>query len=255
MRTGLTTLASILVALLSLVACSGDAREPEQPPTVASAMGTGAPQATAPATPEASTGSTPSARDKGVEDDVAASLLITLDDLPVGWTEDISGEESDAYEECELNEADGGTGAAQTGEFSAGGDSFVHATTVFESPVAAEDALARFESYARCIVQAMNDGAVDTDEAEISRASLSRGRTPAHGDAGIHLRISFHVRAKGATGLGSAGDAHFDVVGIRVGRFASAILATGFLRPFDASFLEELVGVGSSRITEASSVR
>jgi len=54
------------------------------------------------------------------ENELAASLLLTVDDFPTGWAEDTSAdEETTALEkECDTGPAPGRTGWAETGDFS-----------------------------------------------------------------------------------------------------------------------------------------
>ena len=75
------------------------------------------------------------------EDELAASMLLTISDFPTGWSETPEGDDDDdsAFEACPNYEMQ--VGRARTGDFGRGGPSELsHSIGVFESEAAAVEA-------------------------------------------------------------------------------------------------------------------
>ncbi|HLC40295.1 MAG TPA: hypothetical protein VJO34_01555 [Methylomirabilota bacterium] len=120
------------------------------------------------------------------ENELAASLLLTVDDFPTGWAEDTSAdEETTALEkECDTGPAPGRTGWAETGDFSMGGISTIaEGVAVFQLQDDARASLDRIESAGKCRVDFINDGKLGDSKRVFSDASFSRASFPAYGDA------------------------------------------------------------------------
>ena len=141
------------------------------------------------------------------QDDVARSILLTVDDFPSGWSEKPQSEES-SFDECSEydDRAAGLVGRAETGDFSRGGAAeLTEWVGIFDTEDAARDALSVDEEKARCLVDAINDGKLDDDEAEFSDASFSPLSFPDRGDAHVAYRFELRVQRKGESGFGSGG--------------------------------------------------
>ena len=185
------------------------------------------------------------------ENELAASLLLTVDDFPTGWAEDTSADEENAAleKECDTGPAPGRTGWAETGDFSKGGSSSISQQfAVFQSTDAAQDALHRIESRGKCAVDVINDGKLDDSEFEFSDASFSRASFPAYGDASEAYRLEAHVKAKGETGLGSEGSFYIDLIAVVKGRFGFSIQAVDVFSPFESDILESTVETAAKKI-------
>jgi hypothetical protein len=160
------------------------------------------------------------------ETDLARELLLRVSDFPAGWSEEAADDEESPLDECDLEDAPGKTGEAETGEFSDGSDfAITENVAVFESAQDVSMALGGIEELAQCFVQMINEGEADDDEIEASDASFSSLSFPAKGDESYAYRLKFHVKAKEQSGLGSEGDVFFDIVYARVGRVGIGIYA------------------------------
>ena len=259
MRAGAAIVGSGLTAIALFVACGSDDTAAPAPsetadraatPT-ATADGTGTPTASSPIeTPTDSGGGADGVDSPDEADALAQSLLITVADIPAGWSEEIAGEDDDedTFQECDPGGPPGRIGRAATGDFSNGSYEFVHVVAVFESSETAQAALARIEGTMRCIVELINDGGIDTDEFEYSGASLGRGQPPERGDSALNLRLDASVMVRGQTGLGSEADFYIDLVALTNGSIGSSIQTSAVLTPFNSALLADLVTVMADRV-------
>ena len=196
----------------------------------------------------------------GAEDELAASLLITLDDLPAGWAEEIAGDEDedDSNEECGPGEPAGRTGSAETRNFTRGEASFRHTVALFESPEAALAVLSSSLDGPTCFATAINAGGLDDDTFEFSGASVGRIGFPDLGDRTETYRVTAFYERISYPGTGISGKVFFEGVAVTVGRSGTSIIAVGWNSPFDASLLETLAGTAVERLvaaTEASATQ
>lgn len=103
------------------------------------------------------------------DDPAAASLLLRLSDFATGWTEDTLDDDSaNPFDECQADDAPGLRGRAETGDFSGdGGNSYIgQALALFETVDAAAHSWDAFRPLAPCMVDLINDGILDDNEAE-----------------------------------------------------------------------------------------
>ena len=195
--------------------------------------------------------------DPNAEDDLARSLLLDVNDFPTGWAETPADEEEDnPFDECDEGPAAGRTGSAETGQFSSGGSEAIsHDVGVFDTPENGSSALDRLPSRADCIVELINDGALDDDEAEYSDATFGNLSFPSLGDRTEARRLEFQVKAKGESGFGSEGTLYLDLIYVVEGRLAFFILAADVFSPFDISILESTVRNAYEKLASAEPVR
>jgi hypothetical protein len=187
------------------------------------------------------------------EDDLARSLLLTVNDFPTGWAEEL-GEEDDEdnpFDQCDPGPPPGRTGIAETGDFSKGGTEEVSQQVgVFDSAQDATAALDRYPSTGDCVVKLINDGKLDTSEWEFSQASFSRVSFPSYGTKSQAFRVEAHIKVKGESGLGSEGDFYIDLVLVARGRLAFFIRALDIFTPFSSSDLESIVSKAEEKIPD-----
>lgn len=196
--------------------------------------------------------------DPHADDDLARSVLLTVNDFPSGWSETPADDdqEENPFDECDLGEPPGRTGAAETGDFSRGGDAEVsQEVVVFETRKDAISSLDRLQAIAACVVAAINDGKLDDDEFEISDAKFGAMSFPVFGDKSDAYRLEFHVKAKDQTGLGSEGTGYIDFVRVIEGRLGFAIQASDVFSPFDTAMLESTVTKAYEKLANAEPVR
>ena len=145
--------------------------------------------------------------DPNAEDDLARSLLLDVNDFPTGWAETPADEDDDSpFDDCDEGHAPGRTGVADTGDFSSGGSDVVsQEAAVFDTPENGNSVLDRIQGRADCVVEAINEGKLDDDEAEYTDAKFGSLSFPSFGDRTEALRLEFQVKAKGESGFGSEG--------------------------------------------------
>ncbi|WBL37188.1 hypothetical protein O0235_06375 [Tepidiforma flava] len=176
------------------------------------------------------------------EDELARSLLLTVDDFPTGWAETLDDSEDDGGEDpfakCpRLAEAEGMTGRAKSGTFSRGGVAEVeHGVVIYEDEGKASAALKMLAEVVTCNARFINDGRLNNSEAEFRDANVARISFPKVGDEVSAMRISFKGFDKT-----SSYDFHLDYVVVRKGRIISGVVAFDALSPFDTADLEALV--------------
>ena len=188
-----------------------------------------------------------------VEDDLARSLLLTLDDFPSGWSEmPADDEEEGPFDHCDEGPGEGRTGVAETGDFSRGDNATLsHQVGAFETPEDALSALDRAERISDCVVEVVNGGGLDDRDAEYSDASFGPLSFPSFGDGTEAYRLQFRARARGESGLGSEGTLYFDFVYVAEGRLAFALQAFDLFSPFDTAMLESLASSAHDRLAGA----
>lgn len=207
-----------------------------------------------PETPSPSPSPSPTTSpDPHAEDDLARSLLLTVNDLPTGWSETPpDDEEKNPFDECDRGSPPGATGEAETNNFSRGGAAaFSEDVVVFAAQADAVSSLDRIQGLADCLVALINDGKLDTDEAEFSDAKFGAMSFPSFGDVTDAYRLEFHVKAKGQSGLGSEGTAYLDMVRVVEGRLGAAIKASDVFSPFDTAMLESTVTKAHQKLARA----
>lgn len=191
------------------------------------------------------------------EDELARSVLLTINDFPTGWSEtpneeDEEGEESPLEEYCPREETEA-TGTAESGDFSAGGVAEVtHSVGIYPDAESAMGGVSRVKELADCLATAFNDGLFDDDEAEFTNAKVSIVSFPSFGDESNAYRITVHVTAKEQSGPFSEVDAFYEFVIVRQGRVAFSLFAVDALTPFDSTMLEELTRIATERVAAAN---
>jgi hypothetical protein len=176
------------------------------------------------------------------EDELARSLLLTVDDFPTGWAESLDDSEEDGGEDpfakCQgLAEAEGMTGRAKSGTFSRGGVAEVeHGVVIYEDDRKASSALKMLSEAVTCNAKVINDGGLNNSEARFRDAKVARMSFSMMGDEVSAMRISFKGFDKT-----SSYDFYVDYVVVRKGRIVSGVVAFDALSPFDTSDLEALM--------------
>lgn len=188
------------------------------------------------------------------EDDLARSLVLTVDDFPTGWAETPADRDEDdnPFDECDPGTAPGRTGVAETGDFSRGGAASVsQEVAVFDTPENAVNSLERIQQIADCLIEVVRDGSLDDDEFEYSDAKFGSLSFPSFGDTTDAYRLEIHVAAKEESGLGSEGTVYLDIVRVVEGRLGFAMQATDVFSPFDVSTLESIVSEAYDKLVGA----
>lgn len=213
---------------LAIVACSSKEEGPTPTP---SPPATTALAAESPALPDATeSADAPPAN----EDELAASYLLTIDDMPIGWSAMAAEESSGALDRCALM-SEGRTGSADSDRFESGRTSTLdHSVAVYVSEDAAIAAAERFGEFVDCIVDEINNGALDTDDVRASDARAGRVSMPG--------AVAYRISAKAVpAGGGVSLEVHLDLVLQQSGRVVSFLVATDIVTPFEPSLLSELV--------------
>lgn len=187
------------------------------------------------------------------EDALAKSLLLTVDDFPVGWAEEAQSNSPSPLDKCKPS-AEGERGKSESGNFSNGGSSSVSETVgVYDTADHVSASLDQVGALGDCVTKALDDGELDTDAATFSDASFSPLSFTAYGDRTSAYRFKFHVKAKGQTGIGSEGDAYLDLIYVLRGRVGFSIVATDVLSPFDTTELQQAVTKALAKIVSTCS--
>ena len=179
-----------------------------------------------------------------------------VNDFPTGWAETPADEDDDSpFDDCDEGHAPGRTGVAGTGDFSSGGSDVVsQEAAVFDTPENGNSVLDRIQGRADCIVEAINEGMLDDDEAEYTDAKFGSLSFPSFGDRTEALRLEFQVKAKGESGFGSEGTLYFDLIYVVEGRLAFFISAVDVFSPFDTAVLESTVRKAYEKLASAEPV-
>lgn len=221
---------------LAIVACSS--KEEDSTPTP-SPPATTAFAAESPALPDATeSADAPPAN----EDELAASYLLTIDDMPIGWSAMAAEEErSGALDRCALM-SEGRTGSADSDRFESGRTSTLdHSVAVYVSEDAAIAAAERFGEFVDCIVDEINNGALDTDDVRASDARAGRVSMPG--------AVAYRISAKAVpAGGGVSLEVHLDLVLQQSGRVVSFLVATDIVTPLEPSLLSELVATVARKL-------
>ncbi|MEX1254911.1 MAG: DUF4352 domain-containing protein [Dehalococcoidia bacterium] len=185
------------------------------------------------------------------EDQLAESMLLLLSDFPTGWAEEPESDEDSPFDDCTPDTPAGRMGRAATGSFSSGGsDSISQSLATFETPDQANAAEDDRSSIGDCLVEVVEAGRLDDQEAAYSDASFSPLSFPAHGDRTDAYRLKVHVAARGETGFGSEADVYIDVVNVLIDRVGFAVQAQSVFSPFDSDELDGYVSLVESRVRE-----
>lgn len=248
----------VVPIILLLASCSGNGGDEDGDETTGSPAGESTTAASSPSNEEQD--ETPEPTDTPVpepvnEDELARSLLLTINDFPTGWSETPSEEEEESPldERCPQPES-ARTGRAISGDFSDenGNAEVSHTVAAFGDPADAEVSMESFRERAQCLVDAFNDGDADDDEVEFSGASLGTVSFPPFGDDSKAFRISVHAKRKGQSGFGSEADVYYDLVAVRQGRVAFSFVVADVFSPFNSSMLEELTRIATERVAAAN---
>ncbi len=181
------------------------------------------------------------------EDSLASSLLLTVDDFPVGWADTPRSNQPNPLDKCEQS-GKGRTGKAESGDFSKGGSASVGQTVVVYDT--SEDVSASFDQIqtsADCVVQAFNHGELDTDKASYSDASFSPLSFTSYGDRSDAFRFKVHANVNGQTGLGSEADVYIDFINVVDGRIGFSLVASDVYSPFDTTQLQQIVSKAQAK--------
>jgi hypothetical protein len=231
----LASAAAILGICCFVASCGGSGPQA----TTSGATGTSSPTPVPTATPN--------------EDALASSLLLTVNDFPVGWAEQASSNSPSPLDKCQSNAA-GKTGRAKSGDFSSGGSASVSETVaVFDNSPDVSTALDQAAAIGDCVTKAVTNGELDTDAAAYSAASFSPLSFTNYGDRSVAYRFKFHATAKGQSGLGSQGDVYLDAVYIIHGRVGVSLSASDVLSPFDTTQLQQIATKALAKVVSTCS--
>jgi hypothetical protein len=242
MRIHAAGILTIVLLASSLLACGGDdgqrATERDVPP-------------------DGSSTPTDSATVVRSEDELAETLLLDVNDFPLGWSETAESESDDEEDgpcDDELeSEIEGGdsSGSARSGDFSEGNvASVTQWLATFDSAGDARTRLSLVEEFGRCLVDAFNDGEADTSEAGYSDASLGEVSFPALGDSSVVFRIQVTGRVLGESGPFSEVEVYADLIAVQTERVAFVMLASDVLSPFDPDLLLEIAQTATAKVNE-----
>jgi hypothetical protein len=180
----------------------------------------------------------------GAEDDLAASMLLTVEDFPSGWSEDTSDDEDEdhPFDRCEAEgDPEGLTGRAESGDFSEGGAAEISEyVAVFATADQASDAVAAgFDDERKgCIVEVIETGELDEDDVQYTDASISDLSFPNKGDESFAVRMEIHAETDEDD---IEADVFLDVVYVSYDRVVFRIFAADVLSPFNIDELEGVV--------------
>ncbi len=221
--------AAILAICCFVASCGGGGTQPT----------TSGATATPPFTP--ATTDTPAPTDTPNEDALASSLLLTVNDFPVGWAEQAKSNTPSPLDKCAPT-GEGRRGRVESGSFSQGGSASLSETVVvYDTAGHVSASLDQVTALGDCVTKAFNDGEVDTDAATYSNASFSPLSFTTYGDRTAAYRFKFHIKANGQAGIGSEGDAYLDEIYVLRGRVGFSIGATDVFSPFDTTQLQQTV--------------
>jgi hypothetical protein len=125
-------------------------------------------------------GTAPSETAAENEDELARSMLLTVDDFPSGWSEVPSEDEEESpFDKCDPGDPEGRTGGAETGDFSRGGNASVsEQVAIFETPEQVATRLSALPGLGACLTRVVDDGDLDNDAAEFFRRHVRSVRFP-----------------------------------------------------------------------------
>lgn len=198
----------------------------------------------------------PSASPTGaqIEDELAQSMVLTVEDFPRGWSEEPADADApDATEQCRIP-WEGATGFAETGNFeNPSGSKVSQALRIFGSVERTETVVEHMKRGAECLVKVFNSGKLDDDEVAFSKATLGVISFPSIGDRSAAYRLKVHAKARKETGLFSEIDWTLDFVVVVVDRVAFVITAEEEWGSFDAEELESVARKAEARVRAAVS--
>lgn len=183
------------------------------------------------------------------ETELAESLLLTADDFPAGWTEQPADEESDAFAECEDEEPEGKTAEAETGSFvqDSSVPSINEMLALFENQEQALDRFDRIEPLLDCLVSAIEDGALDDEEARFSAASYEEIDVVELGQRSLGYRLTFTVEALADDAPLEEAEAYFELIYVVAGRAGLVVGSFDVFSPFPTDELEDLAVIAAER--------
>lgn len=183
-------------------------------------------------------------------DELAAQMLLTLDDLPAGVVEDLSDDESsedDAADRCDdpARQAEV-IGEAESKTF-ASTDQFLeidHAVEIFTSAEAASRNFEGVSELGRCVTEVLNGGELDTDEVAFTNFRFEPLAAPDQGDESAAYRLSGSIIVLEA---GVELPAHFDLIGARTGRVFTQLRVVSSPGPPEAELERSLLSTALDR--------
>ena len=240
---------TVAVALLAIAGCSSSS-----PAAVTQIQTGGATVTTAPGTAAATTAKATSTVASPKDETAAAkAMLLTVSDFPTGWAEkpSTSSASNSAFDKCDTATSKARTAKVETGDFSSNGtDSVSEQLVIYTSQDPLVSSFGELQSKFDCFTKAVNGGALDTDKAKFSGATVSPESFPSMGDHSAAYRVAIHAQEKGQTGIGSAIDAYIDVVYVQSGRVGVSIEGFGILSPFDSGMLQTTAQKAVSKVTQ-----
>ncbi|MGB0112434.1 MAG: hypothetical protein WBP59_04385 [Ilumatobacteraceae bacterium] len=264
-------LASVALAATLLIAACGSDDDASTDTTVAAAEDTTpattpetTPETTdtteAPATTDGASETTEPTETQDVEADTAAAqaALLTIADLPEGWTEAAAGAESEInarLAECaEIDSVTSADASASTGYFTSADGGLVMSQSIGVQPTeqdarmvvafvatpAVPDCIAA--AYTELGAAALSPGAI-ADDAEIGEVTAARLAVGSAGDATQAIRVVIPV-----TTAGVASQVTVDHVLTRTGRSVSIVAFEGLVAETPVETIDELNAVAASRL-------
>lgn len=187
--------------------------------------------------------------DSAAEAELAETLLLTVDDFPEGWTEQPPDEESDAFAECEDEEPEGKTAEAETGSFVEDGSvpSINEMLSLFDDQEQALDRFDRIEPLLDCLVAAIDDGALDDDEARFFAASYEQIDVVDLGQRSMGYRLTFNIQALADDAPIEEAEAYFELIYVVAGRAGLVVASFDIFSPFPSEELEDLAVIAADR--------
>lgn len=204
-----------------------------------------------------SEGATSAVAEPPDESALAESLLLTVQDFPVGWSEQAEEDEEEGLIERCSDETDldvGRTGRAATGSFSSSNlPEIEHSVVVYASNDALNVAIdaAISEERFQCVVDRINDGEIDTEDFEYGDASFGPISFPQMGDRVVATRVQVTGRAREQSLVNEA-DVYIDLILVANGRIGYQIVASDVLSPMDPALLEEIVRKANTKVSSAA---
>ncbi|MEX0682709.1 MAG: hypothetical protein WD904_10880 [Dehalococcoidia bacterium] len=220
-------LATALAALLLIAACGGDDDD----------------------TPSDEGGDTTPAL---TENDLAESMLLTPTDLLGDWdySPPDDDDEPNPLDECDPGEPSGLTGKADGGDFSQHGtDTIWEDIRIFEDADALLASLEDTDEVADCVERIIEDGELDTDDAQYSNFAFQELDDPRDfGDETRAYRMSFHVVATNEDGDEEEGDVFLDLIYVAVDRYGFRISASEVFEPYPDDELADIVEIAEEKV-------
>ncbi len=189
----------------------------------------------------------------GSETDLAAAMVLTLDDVPPDWTSEPAEaddpEAPDPFEECDPGEPEGKTGEADSHDFAPSDTATLsQEIAIFEDSDAVLVAFESADTLADCLEEIVNEGGIDTDSATYSEATVEPLDLGEFGDDSRGFRVAM-VAEPVDPGEGPEDiDVVIDVVLVVIDRVGMTVQVADIFSPFEEETLIDTVATAEEKV-------